>query len=474
MEIIPNILAERYASSSMKSIWSVHEKILMERNFWIAVLKSQKELGLDVSQNEINDYESVKNKVDLDSIKKREVITKHDVKAKIEEFNSLAGHQHIHKGMTSRDLTENVEQIQIYKSLQLTLKKSVAAMVILSKKAEQYKNVLISGKSHNVAAQPTTLGKRFAMYGEELLLVVRNFEQLVERYPIRGIKGAVGTQIDQLTLFGDDVTKVSLLEDNIIKHLGFNNSFKIVGQVYPRSLDFEVISLLNQLTCAPVSFAKTLRIMAGHELASEGFGEGQVGSSAMPHKMNARSCERICGFQQVLKGYLTMISNVAGDQWNEGDVSCSVVRRVAIPDSFFVIDGLLETFITVLNQMEVYPAAIEKENGRYLPFLVTTTILMKAVKNGAGREAAHDAIKEHAISVAKDIRLGEINENDLISRLAEDDRVNLDRKILDEILGDYNRLTGNASNQVDLFLSEVNSWIKRYPDSLDFKTENIL
>lgn len=161
-----------------------------------------------------------------------------------------------------------------------------------------------------------------------------------------------------------------------------------VGQVYPRSLDFSVVSGLVELTSGCSSFAKTLRLMAGHELATEGFAKGQTGSSAMPHKMNARSCERVNGFHVILKGFLMMISGLAGDQWNEGDVSCSVVRRVVMPDSFYAADGLFETFLTVLNQMGVYEAVVAAELRRYLPFLMTTTILMEAVKRGIGRETA--------------------------------------------------------------------------------------
>ena len=157
--------------------------------------------------------------------------------------------------------------------------------------------------------------------------------------------------------------------------------------------------------------------MAGHELLGEGFAKGQTGSSAMPHKMNSRSCERINGFHAILNGHLTMVSQLSGDQWNEGDVSCSVVRRIALPDAFFALDGLLDTFLTVLRQMEVFPAVIKSERERYLPFLLTTTIMMEAVKGGAGREDAHEAIKQHAVAAVKDLRKGKSKENDLIAQI---------------------------------------------------------
>src|SRR5690606_36131426 len=190
------------------------------------------------------------------------------------------------------------------------------------------------------------------------------------------------------------------LERRVAAHLGFTRVLDSVGQVYPRSLDLDVVSALVQLAAAPSSLALTVRLMAGHELATEGFRPGQVGSSAMPHKMNSRSCERVCGLAKVLAGYQTMIAGLAGDQWNEGDVSCSVVRRVALPDAFFAIDGLFETFLTVLDDLGAYPAVIVAELQRYLPFLATTKILVAAVKAGVGREQAHEAIKEHAVAVA--------------------------------------------------------------------------
>lgn len=474
MNNIPNILAERYATKDIQDIWSQVGKIRLEREFWVAIMKAQIELGLDIPAEVIADYEKVIDQVDLDFIRRREAITRHDVKARIEAFCELAGHEHIHKGMTSRDLTENVEQLQVYKSIQIIQKKSVAVLAKLAEVSKEYEDTLLTSRTHNVAAQPTTFGKRMSMYGQELLVAVNRFEFLIENYPVRGLKGAVGTQVDQLTLFDGDTEKVMELENKIIKHLGFSSVLKSVGQVYPRSLDFDVISALYQLGCGPSNFAKTLRLMAGHELASEGFAKGQVGSSAMPHKMNSRSCERINGFHTILRGYLTMAEGLAGDQWNEGDVSCSVVRRVMLPDAFFAIDGLLETMLTVLKQLEIFPAVIDKENQHYLPFLATTTFLMEAVKNGAGRETAHEAIKEHAVSTVLDLRNGRITNNDLIQRLANDDRLGLSQEQLTSIIDNADQLTGAASQQIADFCDSVDGWLEKYPASATYNPGEIL
>ena len=472
--IIADVLAERYASQRIREIWSAEGKILLERELWIAVMRAQKQLGLDIPEEAIEAYERVKNQIDVESIKRREKVTRHDVKARIEEFCDLAGYEHIHKGMTSRDLTECVEQLQVYKSLEVILIKSVSALGAFKMYAEKYADFPYAARTHNVIAQLTTLGKRFAMFGEDMIRAVEELQQLIDTYPVRGIKGAIGTQLDQLTLFNGDAAKAKKLNEIILNHLGISNSFGATGQVYPRSLDFETVSRLYQIASGPSSFAKTLRIMAGHELAGEGFAKGQTGSSAMPHKMNSRSCERLNGFVVILRGFLEMGASLAGDQWNEGDVSCSVVRRVMLPDSFFAIDGLLETFLTIARQMEINTAVIEAECDKYMPFLLTTTVMMQAVKNGMGREDAHEVIKEHAVATLRDLRAGKITSNNLFERLANDERMPLDKTALDAILTQGRTHTGMAKEQALNFAERVQAWLDRYPEAKSYTPAPIL
>ncbi|MEC9228498.1 MAG: adenylosuccinate lyase [Verrucomicrobiota bacterium] len=474
MEMIPNVLATRYASESMRAIWSAEGRVLLERDYWIAVLRAQKDLGLEIPQRAIDAYEQVKNTIDLASIQEREVVNRHDVKARIEEFCALAGHEHIHKGLTSRDLTENVEQLQIIRGIEMVRTKARAALLKLADRAEQWQDLVITARTHNVAAQPTTFGKRLAMFGEDLLCAVRELDLTIKNYPVRGLKGPVGTQMDLLTLFDGDSDKVDAFENRILRHLGVVSKLDTVGQVYPRGLDFEVVAVFVRLASGPSSFAKTLRIMAGHELASEGFAKGQVGSSAMPHKMNSRSCERLNGFAAILKGHLTMAAELSGDQWNEGDVSCSVVRRVFLPDSFYAIDGLIETFLTILNKMEVYPAVIDQENQRYGPFMATTTVLMEAVKAGAGREEAHEAIQQHALQTVRDLREGAIICNDLVERLASDPRLGLERKDLSEMVKRASASTGQADKQVQRFCAAVREEAESTPEAATYQPTEIL
>ena len=470
---IANVLANRYASAELVDLWSAETKIILERQLWIAVLKAQRDLGVDVPAEAIAAYENVIGKVDLESIANREKITRHDVKARIEEFNALAGYEQVHKGMTSRDLTENVEQLQVYRSLELIRTKAITVALRIAERAAEYDTLVMAGRSHNVAAQATTLGKRFASAAEELLVAIERIENLIERYPLRGIKGPMGTAQDMLDLMGGDETKLADLESRIATHLGFARVFDSVGQVYPRSLDFDALSALVQLGAGPSSLAHTIRLMAGNETVTEGFKEGQVGSSAMPHKMNARSCERVGGLQVILRGYLTMAADLSGQQWNEGDVFCSVIRRVALPDAFFAIDGMFETFLTVLAEFGAFPAMIDRELERYLPFLATTRILMAAVRAGVGRETAHEVIKENAVAVALNMRENG-GEQDLIDRLAADDRLPLTKQQLDDALADRHAFIGAAESQTHRVIDRVRALVAQYPQAADYVPGEIL
>ncbi|NQW71338.1 MAG: adenylosuccinate lyase [Actinobacteria bacterium] len=458
----------------MNDIWSPGAKIVLERRLWIAVMRAQSELGLSIPVAAIADYELVLEQVDLQSISDRERVTKHDVKARIEEFNDLAGHELIHLGMTSRDLTENVEQLQIREALALVRDKSVAALARLAGLAAQYSDTAITGRSHNVPAQTTTLGKRFASAADELLVAYARIDELLARYPLRGIKGPVGTAQDMLDLLDGDAAKLQALEEGVAGHLGFTDVLTSVGQVYPRSLDFDVVSALVQVAAAPSSLATTIRLMAGLDLVTEGFRPGQVGSSAMPHKMNSRSCERVNGFAVLLRGYLAMTAELAGNQWNEGDVSCSVVRRVALPDSFFAVDGLFETFLTVLDDFGAFPAVIDRELDRYLPFLATTKILMAAVRAGIGRERAHEAIKEHAVAVALALREQGAVENDLLDRLAADERLGLSLSDLQALISEPLDFTGAAAAQVQMVIQRVGIIAAQHPGASTYQPGDIL
>ena len=383
---VPNVLATRYAAPDLAAIWSPEHKIVLERRLWIAVLRAQRDLGVDVPDGVVEAYEKVVDDVDLASIAARERVTRHDVKARIEEFAALAGHEHIHKGMTSRDLTENVEQLQVRQSLELVRDRAVAALARLARLAVRVRRDGDGGplaqrrRSGHHARQALRHGRRRA-----------DGRARAGRRPPRALPPARDQGPDGHRRRTCSTCSTATRPGSPTSSSGSrvtSASTRVldsVGQVYPRSLDFDAVSALVQLVSAPSDLATTIRLMAGLELVTEGFAEGQVGSSAMPHKMNTRSCERVNGLAVVLRGHLSMVSELAGDQWNEGDVSCSVVRRVALPDAFFATDGLFQTFLTVLDEFGAFPAVIQRELDRYLPFLATTKVLMAAVRAGVGR-----------------------------------------------------------------------------------------
>ena len=469
---IPNVLASRYASGEMIENWSPEQKIKLERELWLTVLEAQAELGISVPDGVVDAYRAVLDQVDLGSIRQREERTRHDVKARIEEFCALAGHEHIHKGLTSRDVTDNVEQLQIKQALGIVVDRTTAVLARLGRLAIEHDELAIVGRTHNAAAQVTTIGKRLANTAEELLVANERVEELLERYPLRGLKGPVGTQQDLVDLFDGDTVKVDRLESLVAERLGFARVLGSVGQVYPRSLDFDVVSALVQAASAPANLATSIRLMAGAELVTEGFSDGQVGSSAMPHKMNTRSAERIGGLAVVMRGYLAMVGELLGDQWNEGDVSCSVVRRVAIPDCFLAADGLFATAIDVLDGLGFYPASIQRELERYLPFLATTAVLLEIVRAGVGREQAHELVSVHAIAAALHVRDG--GDNDLIDRLAGDADIPVDAAQLEAILAEPSKFAGRASSQVADVVSRIEKVIARRPEAAMYTPEAVL
>lgn len=471
---IKNILAERYATQEIKSLFEEEGKIKAERNLWIAVMKAQKELGLDIPKGAIERYEAARNNIDLELIKSIEMRTKHDVKARIDAYNQAAGVEgHIHKGMTSRDLTDNVDQMQYMQAGKIIFGKYVGILRHLMDKASEYDRVIV-GRTHHQPAQLTLLGRRFSMWAEELHENLVDLERFIENYPLRGIKGAVGTQADMLTLLGN-AEKVDALERKVAEGLGFNRVLASCGQVYPRSFDSSYLAKLSDTSAPCRSFALTMRLIAGYELVEEGFTEGQTGSSAMPHKMNPRSCERIYGFSNLLRMYKMGASQLSGDQWEEGDVSDSVGRRVIIPDAIYASDGLCETTLTVLSGMGAYPVMIDMEVERFLPYLASTRILMEAVQSGMGREEAHEVIKKYAIEEA--LRMREGHPSQLVEKLGNDPQfkeygISVER--IYRILQERRQFIGNAEEQISRVRKNVQPMLEKYASLARYEPRGIL
>lgn len=468
-----DVLSERYATPEMNKIFSREGKIILERDLWIAVMKAQRELGLDIASEEIEKFERAKPQIDLARIDDIEARTKHDVKARIQSYVETAGAgELIHLGMTSRDLTDNVEQMQNRQAATLMLGRYVALLSRFLEKADDYRDILLTGRTHNQPAQPTLLGRRFSMWAEELGSHLGTFEHFIEHYPLRGMKGAVGTQFDMLTLLGS-IEKVDILEAKVADLLGFKQVLHSPGQVYARSFDYDLLSNFVKVASACANFGLNMRLMAGYELVTEGFREGQVGSSAMPHKMNTPLSERVRGFHVLLTGYASMAADISGDQWFEGDVSESVVRRVILSNGFYTFDGLSEATHAIVSNMGIYEVVISAEVDRYLPFLATTEILMSAVQKGMGRERAHGLIKKYAVEEALKMRAGE--KPQLAQRLAADPafvEYGIAQSDLETTLQDRMHFVGTAQQQIGKVRETLTPLLGRYQGQIGYVGQN--
>lgn len=466
-QIPPDVLAERYATDQTIAIWSPMNKTRLLRDLWIVDLRIRMELGVDIPQRYIDVYERAKENIDLDSITVRELKLKHDVMANIEEFNAIASEllgekvQIIHDGYTSRDETDNTEQLQILQSLNLMLRRSVAVCVRFCGRIDQFALLDTCGRSHLVPGQGITFGKRLGNFAEEFLIAIEDLELFIQRYPLRGIKGPMGTQQDMVARLGP--ARALEYENRIREYLGFSQVLTCVGQVYPRVLDFKALTHLASLASAMGNFSNTIRLMAGLELAHEGFKGEQAGSSSMPHKVNSRTCERIRGLLDVIKGFLNMTESLLGNQWLEGDVSCSVVRRVALPGAFYAMDGLFEAAMHVLDEMEVFPGMMKAELERFLPFLSTTALLRSAREAGMGREDAHAVIKNSSIRALREMREG--GPNNFLHFLAEDPHFPLERT--KEIASKIEH--GLSVEQAYGMCDKLNALIVRYPEAADYQ-----
>ena len=462
------VLADRYASKEMREIWSREFKIKAERQLWITVMETQRSLGFDVSTKVIEDYKEKIEDIDLASIDDREKVTKHDVKARIDEFNALAGHQKIHIGMTSRDLTENIELFQLSASLELAQLKAAALLKHLAEFAREYLEVPMVARTHNVPAQLTTLGRRTATWMEELIYSFSHVEDILRRLPLRGIKGPIGTSQDLLDLFGDSS---QIVENSVATELGFNQLLIAPSQIYPRSIDYEIVTALVQLAGSPSNIATNIRIMSGFGLVSEGFAKHQVGSSAMPHKINARLSERVNGLIAVLKGNAVMVQELVGNQWNEGDVSCSVVRRVALPDSFYAIDAILDTSIRIVSDLVVHREEVQFEVDNHLPFLTSTKLLSSLLKMGMGREDAYATIKKLVNTARANLRTSGVN--NFFDLVHADSSLELEDGVLDSLL-DTQKLIGRAKEQTMEIILKAMNIANSHPKSLRYSPVNLI
>lgn len=453
-DVYENPLITRYADKHVAEIFSDDYKFKLWRKLWIALAESEKELGLNITDEQIAQMKKFADDINYDYAQKEEKIVRHDVMAHVHAFGEQAKKAKpiIHLGATSCFVTDNAELIQIYDALNVVREKMLTVMDKLRAFAIKYKNLPVLGYTHLQPAQLTTLGKRATLWLYELYLDFGDLMHLMDGYKLRGVKGTTGTQASFLSLFDVDGEKVRQLEQKVVEKMGFKNVFAVSGQTYTRKFDYSVVSLLSQIAQSAYKFANDLRIMQSFKEVEEPFEKTQIGSSAMAYKRNPMRSERICALARFVESMTFNQAVTTSTQWFERTLDDSANKRLTIPQAFLALDGVLNIYINITENMVVYPNVIARRINDELPFMASEEILMECVKEGGDRQELHEAIRRHSMESAKAVKeRGE--SNDLIKRIKADPKFAAIKDKIDGILKPENFI-GRAAEQVDDFLKD--------------------
>lgn len=461
-----NPLIDRYASADMSALFSEEQKIICWRRLWVALAESEKELGLDISARQINEMKENIENLNPDVAAEREKLIRHDVMSQVYAFSQqcpLAA-PIIHLGATSCYVGDNADLISYYKALFLIKRKIAAVLAKLKKFALEYKDLPTLGYTHYQPAQPVTVGKRAALWMQDLALDYQSVETVLESFRLRGVKGATGTQASFAELFSGDFDKVKELDGLVCKKLGFKNAFSVTGQTYTRKFDYTVLSALSGLAQSAMKFATDIRLLQSMKEIEEPFEKNQVGSSAMAYKRNPMRSERICSLARYV---ITLPQNAAmteGTQWFERTLDDSANRRIVMPQAFLAADGILELYLNVSSNLVVYEKVIEKHLNAELPFMATENILMECVKAGGNRQELHEKIRLHSMEAAKVVK-EQGGENDLLERIKGDEAFKAVADKLGDIT-DVKKFVGFAPRQVEEFINnEIEPILNKNPEA---------
>lgn len=468
-------LGSRYASEEMLYLFSPDMKFKTWRKLWIALARAEHELGLPVSQEQIDELISQKDNINYEVAKKREREVRHDVMAHVFAYGELCPKAKpiIHLGATSCYVGDNTDIIVMDEALKLVRKRLVSVIAALSKFAEQYKAMPTLGFTHYQPAQLTTVGKRATLWINELLMDLDEIEYRIANMKLLGSKGTTGTQASFMELFDGDTAKVKKLEDLIAKEMGFDGVVPVSGQTYSRKIDAQILATLAGIAQSASKFATDLRLLSNLKEIEEPFEGKQIGSSAMPYKRNPMRSERICSLARYVMADALNPMMTASVQWFERTLDDSANKRIAVPEAFLAIDAILKIFLNVASGLVVYPKVIEKRVMSELPFMATENIMMSAVKKGGDRQELHEQIRTHSIAAGKRVK-EEGLENDLIERIANDPLFGMS---LEEIQAHLNpsAFIGRCIEQVEEFISNcVNPAITKYSDEIESSAELIV
>jgi adenylosuccinate lyase len=450
-------LVSRYTSPEMQELFSERFKFTNWRRCWVALAEAQHELGLElVTQEMVNELKSHIEDIDFEVAAAKEKEIRHDVMAHVYAYGLQCPKAEaiIHLGATSQFVVCNTDLIIQKKAVRLVKKALVNVIANLAGFCRDYKDMATLGYTHYQPAQPTTVGKRNTLYIQDLLMDLEYIENLEQQVKARGAKGTVGTQATFIELFQGDHAKVRELDRLVSKKLGFDTVFAVTGQTYPRKLDMKTAETLAGIGSSAHKFAVDMRLLSNLKVQEEPFAKKQVGSSAMAYKRNPMRSERMTGLARKLMGLPANFAATASNQWFERTLDDSAIRRMDIAQTFLLTDAILKLYVNITSDMVVYP----KQIGRYLrvelPFMATEKILMACVERGRSRQDMHEVIREHSVTAGLAVKEQGV-ENDLLVRLAYDDRVPFDLPELEGLIGNYQEFTGRAEAQTDEFLDEV-------------------
>jgi adenylosuccinate lyase len=446
-------LAERVATEPMIRLWGPQRKFSTWRRCWIALAEAEQELGLPITDEQIEEMRAHVDDIDFEAARKFERETRHDVMAHIHAFGQVAPKAKpiIHLGATSCYVGDNTDLILMREGLELLLDKAVNVLSKLAEFAREWRDLPTLGFTHYQPAQIVTVGKRACLWAQDLVMDVEDLEDAIARLRCRGVKGTTGTQASFMALFDGDSDKVRRLDDLVAKKLGFESSYPVTGQTYPRKVDTHVLQVLARIGESVHKFATDMRLLQNMKEIEEPFEEKQVGSSAMAYKRNPMRCERACALSRWLMVAPMHSEFTTAVQWFERTLDDSAIRRLSLPESFLACDGVLNLYLSIVERPVVYPKVIEKHLMDELPFMATENIIMAGVMRGGDRQELHEAVRGHSHAAAAQVKNG--GTNDLLDRLAGDPVINMTRAEIDAVL-DLREFVGRAPQQVEEFLAE--------------------
>lgn len=469
-----NPLNSRYASSDMQAIFSPDRKFRTWRRLWIALAKAEKELGLDISQEQIDEMIAAQDDINYDVARREEAKVRHDVMAHVHAFGEQCplAKGIIHLGATSCYVGDNTDLILMREALGLIRQRLLQVVSNLSEFADRYKDLPTLGFTHFQPAQPVTVGKRAALWLQDLMMDLEDLDYVMASLRFLGSRGTTGTQASFMELFDGDQDRCRKLDQLISEQMGFTELYSVSGQTYSRKIDSRVLNLLSGIAQSAAKFSNDLRLLQHLKEVEEPFESGQIGSSAMAYKRNPMRSERITSLARYVITTSQNPAHTAATQWFERTLDDSANKRIVVPESFLAIDAILLIYNNVVDGLVVYPEVIRKHLMAELPFMASENIMMEAVKQGGDRQDLHEKIRVHAMAAGREVKeFG--RDNDLLTRIASDDSFNLDAEALAQMM-DPRLYTGRAAGQViDYLESVVKPFLHRPENVITIRQEGL-